>query len=476
MRLTQRLKSKTGRAFLLKNCTKCHGAKLQEGKVRLDKLAAPTQKNLEIWSSVADMVESGEMPPYGEKQPDADSKAKFLKWISQELKRLAKPSPSMRRLNRTEYEYTLHDLLGIDTPLSSYLPEDGKVQGFDNVASGLGISSILLERYLEAADVAFESSIRRIKPLPPKTRRAVLMDAKENIGSVKGNKGGVIESEGAFVDFTPGWPPARIDAAHPIEGGIYRCRIAVWPHDPGEHRTLSVAVFSGPLFGPGKRKFNGMFDVTGTPEKPRIIEFTTRLAEGHSLHILPWVYPEHVTWRDKHEKRPGVAIKWAETHGPLDHSFPSPSQIKLFGKSKTISMKEGWPVYMRHRRGVKSHFVESTDPKADIERIIGEFVPRAFRRPVDSQLKQQFIDFAIMQLNDGNSFEESVRAGVTAVLSSPHFLLLNNRDTADNYTLASRLSYFLWSSMPDEELRQLAAKGQLRDPKVRFEQVERNVG
>jgi len=148
-----------------------------------------------------------------------------------------------------------------------------------------------MERYLEAGDIAFENVIRRIEPLPPVVRRQVLLENKDNISSVKGKKGGVIEKDGAFVDFTPGWPGARVDSAHPIEDGIYRCRVAVWPHDPNDHRTLSVGVFVGPLFGTGKRYFKGMFDVTGTPEKPRIIEFETFMHEGHTIHVLPWIYP-----------------------------------------------------------------------------------------------------------------------------------------------------------------------------------------
>ena len=132
-------------------------------------------------------------------------------------------------MNRNEYENTVHDLLGIDTPLAELLPEDTSVQGFDNVATGLGISSVLLERYLEAADAAFEGAIRRVKPLPPATRRSVLMEEKENIESVAKKKGGVMQHGGAFVDFTPGWPPARIDPAHPIEDGrvsLSRCRFS----------------------------------------------------------------------------------------------------------------------------------------------------------------------------------------------------------------------------------------------------------
>ena len=461
--------------FFRVHCLKCHGAEKQSGELRFDTLPELDRDSVEQWSLIADMLESGDMPPVDAPQPAPASRKQMLAWINSNLARFSQPTPAIRRMNRVEYENTVNDLLGIDISLADLLPEDGKAQGFDNVSTGLGISSILLERYLEAADVAFEATIRRIRPLPPETRRAVLMESKENIGSVKGNKGGVIEDHGAFVDFTPGWPPARVDAAHPIESGIYRCRVAVWPHDPGENRTLTVAIFTGPLFGPGKRHFNGMFDVNGTPDEPRIIEFTTRLQTGHALHILPWIYPEHVTWRDKHEKRPGVAIEWAETYGPLDQEFPSVPQRQLFGELETLSMSEGAPIYMRHRRGVKLHNVESSAPRDDIERIISEFVPRAFRRPVSPELTDDFVQLALARLDQGNTFEQAMRAGVSAVLCSPHFLLLNQEPELDDYAIASRMSYFLWSSMPDAELMQLASEGKLTDPKIRSTQVERMI-
>ena len=460
-------------AFFRAHCVKCHGPEKQKADLRLDTLAAPGSDTRETWAQIAESLRTGDMPPRKQARPDARDRDALVGWIANALAKLERPLPGLRRLNRVEYEHTIHDLLGTDTPLADLLPEDNSVQGFDNVATGLGISSILLERYLEAADAAFEGVIRRVKPLPPANRRVVLMDQKENKSSVKGKKGGVISRDGAFVDFTPGWPPARTDPAHPIEEGVYRCRVAVFPHEPGPERTLSVAVFTGPLFGDGKRHFQGMFDVTGTPENPRIIEFTTRMGELHALHILPWVYPEHVTWRDKHEQRPGVATLWAETYGPLDQAFPSRAQLTLFGKSPTMTMAKGDSVYIRHRRGVRSHHVESSAPREDAERIIRAFAPRAFRRPVEPDLVDQFVRLTWSRLDAGNSFEQAVRAGVTAVLCSPHFLLLNREREVDDYTLASRLSYFLWSSMPDDELLALAAAGRLSDAAVRHAQVER---
>ncbi|QEG39163.1 DUF1592 domain-containing protein [Roseimaritima ulvae] len=465
----------TSQTFFRTYCIDCHGDQTQEADLRLDTLAPPTAETQTTWLTIMEVIDRQDMPPQGEPRPTEAERQQVLSRIAKHLTTVCEPMPALRRMNRIEYEHTVQDLLGIDTPLADLLPEDGSVQGFDNVAGGLHLSAILMERYLEAADAAFDGVIRRIEPLPAETRRAVLMEQKENIEAVKKKKGGVITSQGAFVDFTPGWPPSRIDPAHPIEDGVYRCRIAVWPHHPGPHRTLSAAVFVGPLFGPGKRRFMGMYDVTGTADQPRIIEFTTRMEEAESLHILPWIYPEHVTWRDKEEPRPGIAIAWAETHGPLDQSFPSRSQTQLFGDAPTLSLVPGAGVYMRHRRGVRLHYVDSSAPRQDAERIIREFVPRAFRRPVEDALVDRFVQLTLHRLDEGRTFEQAVRAGVTAVLCSPHFLLLNQQPVVDDYTLASRLSYFLWSSMPDAELLQLAAEGKLRDSDVRHQQVERMI-
>lgn len=458
--------------FFEGHCVKCHGPDKQKGGLRLDNLATPTDANAETWLSILDVIESGDMPPKKEPRPGEQATQQLLSWLDEELIRIAEPIPGLRRMNRAEYEATVHDLFGIDASLAEFLPEDSEVQGFDNVATGLGISSILMERYLEAANAAFDATIRRIKPLPLETRRSVLMEQKENQSSTKKGSGGVKEVAGSFVDPSPRWAAPRMDDARPIEDGVYKCRIAVWPNDPGE-RTLAAGVFVGPMFATGNRRFMGIYDVTGTPEEPRVIEFTTFLAAGETIHVLPWIYPNYVSWIDKNQPAPGVAIVWAETHGPLDQSFPGEAQKRLFGDLKTITMMEGPSVYNRHRRGLRSHFVESSAPREDAERIIREFAPRAFRRPVDDVLVDQFVQLTLSRLDEGATFEQAVRTGVTAVLCSPHFLLINREPKVDDYTIASRLSYFFWSSMPDEELLRLAAEGKLNDPKTRHAQVER---
>lgn len=460
------------KAFFESHCLKCHGPEKQKGDLRLDTLPAPTtEKTAEAWRKVVNAIDSGDMPPKKEPRPAVGDVSLALHNLGLLMAQAPRPV-ALRRLNRVEYENTLHDLLGIDTALADLLPEDGSVQGFDNVSSGLSISPILMERYLEAADVAFESVIRRVKPLPPTARRAVMMENKENIDSVEKKKGGTMEVENSFVKFAPGWPPARLDSAHPTEEGIYRCRVAVWPYQPGE-RTLAVEIFIGPLFGPNKLQPIGVFDVTGTPADPRIIEFTAHLREGEAMHIVPRIYPEHITYRDKNEPRPGIALVWAETYGPLDQEFPSPSQRKLFGDSPTLSSIDGDSLYMRYRKGVKKQVVTSSQPAVDAERIIRDFAPRAFRRPVDKAVVDSFVKLTLDKLGEGRTFEQAVKAGVSAILCSPYFLLVNREPAVDDYTLASRLSYFLWSSMPDDELQKLAAQGKLKDKKTMYAQVER---
>ncbi|MFT5121843.1 MAG: hypothetical protein ACI97B_000468 [Verrucomicrobiales bacterium] len=458
--------------FFDQHCVKCHGPDKQKGEIRLDTLGAPSMEGEagEVWGTVLDMITSGDMPPPKAPQPARFEADQVARQISAGLASSAVRPIALRRLNRSEYEHTVQDLLGIDAPLKDLLPTDSSIQGFDNVADGLSISSILMERYLEAANVAFDHVIRRHPPLPPDTRRAEVMQVKDNIESVKGKKGGVIESAGAMVKFTPGWPGVRVDPAHPIEDGMYRGRVAVWPHDPGD-RTLSVALFVGPLFGPGKRRLMGIYDVTGTPENPRIIEFNTFIQAEHTIHILPWIYPEHVTWRDKDkEARPGVGVSWAEVYGPLDQAFPSEAQQALFGQAESMTMQEGASIWMRHRRGVKRHEVASSLPEEDAERIIRALVPRAFRRPVASSVADPFVALTHARLR---SFEQAVRAGVTSILCAPQFLLLNAEPSVDDYTIASRLSYYLWSSMPDQELLDLAGAGSLKNAEVRVLQVER---
>ena len=146
-------------AFMDRHCYECHDEDLQKGDRRLDDLTAD---DYGVWQTVHDLIETGDMPPHkkGRVRPDPESVAAVLNAIGNEMRKRPQ-TPALRRMNRREYENTLHDLLGIRTPLAEILPEDSSVQGFDNVGDGLSISSELMGSYLEAANAAFDGVIRR---------------------------------------------------------------------------------------------------------------------------------------------------------------------------------------------------------------------------------------------------------------------------------------------------------------------------
>lgn len=464
------------RSFLSTHCIECHGPGTQEAQIRLDELQFPAQENdtTHIWARVVDAVERGEMPPAYQTQPKDAEKQKVIAGIIETVTESIRQPIALRRLNRLEYENTVHDLLGVDVPLADLLPEDGLVQGFDKGADGLSFSSVLMEQYLEAANVAFDAAIRRYPPLPAITRRADIMSIRENIESVEKKRAGIIEVDESLVKFTAAFPPVWVDPACPPEDGTYRCRVAVWPYQPGK-RSLSVAIYIGSLFGNHNLDFVGVFDATGTSKKPRIIEFTRKMSSRDTIHVVPRIWPEHVRWRDTHEKPPGIGISWVETFGPLDQEFPSEATKKLFGEGESIHLKPERPIWVRDRPGLRFHVVESTQPEQDIERILKDFIPKAFRRPVPQAEMQPFIDLALKQFSGDQTFEQSVRAGITSVLCSPQFLLLNIGPSVDNYDIASRMSYFFWSTLPDKELLELAVEGKLRDPSVRRKQAIRMI-
>ncbi len=440
--------------FFRKHCIRCHGPAETKGELRLDSLDADFTKpaTFERWQRILERVQAGEMPPQDEPRPKPDLVTDFAKLLTARLEGIAEERRGsgrvvLRRLNRIEYENSLNDLFNVNTSIKEMLPEDAVAQGFDNVGAALNISPVLIERYLEAVDAVIDAAIKPVHNVESKTERFDLYDSLPTwfiAGVWKQDEGVTLfrNSGDSATDLRQFKAPAP---------GRYRFRISASAHN--SETPLPMAVLLGNFVVSGNpTRHLGYFDAP--PGEPAVIEFEERLlAKNDTIKVtpvaLPFVYLKHETMPDY--PGPGLHIHWMEVEGPFPDAWPTDSYRRVFG---------------------------NVDPRngtlADAEKLLLDLLPKAFRRPVTDSEEQPFAELVASSLESGHSFEVSLRAGIKAVLASPKFLYLREPNGAlDDFALASRLSYFLWSTMPDEELIELARSDKLHEPDVLRSQVER---
>jgi hypothetical protein len=453
------------RAFLNQHCLECHGPEKAKGKFRVDFLPLEFSDRVrrERWLGVLKRIQAGEMPPKGRPRPPAQDSAALTSWIraradaAELARRATEGRVVLRRLNRAEYTNTVRDLLGIDLDLREKLALDGSMDGFDNVGSALHLSSFALERYLEAADAALNVAIAD-RPPPAKTKTRYSLKNQHAV-KIYGNEFYRVLDDDTVVMFisthdTTVW----LSQFYPRDGGYYRFRISASGfQSSGKPVTFSVNSSTVGLVG--------YFDVPA--DKPTVIEFVSRI-EAHkgSIEIAPYGLGKEVTktpGRAAKYKGAGLAVHWVEVEGPLYDSWPPASHRRIFGDRQQVPLKNSDRLE-----------VVSKNPQADAESIIRAFARRALRRPVTEVELKPFLALVRARLEEKDSFEQAVRVGLTAVLSSPRFLFLQEKPgKLDDFALASRLSYFLWSTMPDEELLTLAAQKKLADPETLRRQADR---
>ncbi len=462
------------RDFFSAHCTECHGDEVKKKGLRLDTLPAAFADRAvrEQWGRVHDRMRQGEMPPKKHAQPKPDEVAPVLAWIAARVdaaeaeKRAREGRTVLRRLNRVEYQNTLRDLLGVgDLDLKDLLPPDASAHGFDNVGEALHSSSFLMERYLDAADLALNAAIAN-GPRPAGVKRR--FDLKKDAGLKM--KGDVYRPLDDGVAIFCSWESANVQVClwslrTPLPGR-YRFRLSCHAVQSGG-KPVTFHLKDGSFIDTGDNRTMAYFDV---PENtPTIVEHVERLEAGKTLRLAVdglGVRPHDIskaggveTW-----KGPGLAVQWIEVEGPLMDAWPPAGHRSLFGEMAQAPDPQ--------RRGRVE--IVSQNPVADARRILQAFLPRAFRRAVADAEVGPFLARVEAKLKEGHSFERAVRAGLKAVLISPEFLFLRERPgKLDDFALASRLSYFLWSSMPDDELLALAGKGGLAKSDALRGQVER---
>lgn len=444
-------------AFLRANCIDCHQGADAEGG--LDLASFPTDLNeaetLRRWVLVHDRLQTGEMPPKDSPQPQPAEKLKALQVLSAALNAAdrARSDVVLCRLNANEYQNTIRDLFDVQVSVKELLPQDNPTAGFDNVGEGLAVSPEATAAYLRAADVALDAVFG--PPTKPKfiKHETNLLDQKTHDGKPQlASKIGSMfrKTDDGLVIFQSGYCPTNLVnfARLRAPAGTYRGTMKVRAIQSDKPVTLRI--YGGDVIvGRRERHLVGYFDVP--PGKWTTIEFTDQLVEDGGT-FQPKCYGTKDTRKNADTyPEPGIEIGDITIEGPLEE-WPPRSRKKLLG---------------------------NVDPAKgtldDAQTILVKLLPRAFRRATEPEELKPYLGLVESALAAGRTFEEALRLGLKAILCSPEFLYLEEpgRDTVSPYALASRLSYFLWSSMPDEELLALALQGKLLDSAILRAQTER---
>lgn len=436
---------------------------------------------------------------------------------------------TQRRLNRYEYENTLRDLLHLPwLQVRDALPEDGEAHRFNKVGDVLDMSHVQMARYLSAADTALRQALAPQSERPATTvRRFYTRDQRSWTGPMKFSEFNTAPERATFpVLGFAGQPEVRADKApitvgtnDPVQRELEGMGVVASAYEPIEPKWNE---FRAPVAGRYKLRFNaysvwvgpgpsnrwyipnlddisrgrrnepvsitaetpprllrhlGDFDVT--PE-PQVHELDVHLLAGEMIRPdagrLFRSRPGPARWQNplaEPDGQPGVVFRWLEVEGPLGDTWPPAGHQLLFGDLPTVDRARPAPGPddpARRRRFTPPPGVEvmPRDPDADAARLIQHFLQAAYRRPVDTTAElQRFLPVYQAARARGNDFTDAVLAAYTAVLCSPEFLVLREQPgPLDDHALAARLSYFLWNSRPDAELRQRADRGELRRPEV----------
>jgi hypothetical protein len=460
------------RPFLARYCKECHGPQKPKGKFQVDLLTADfaDRANRERWETLARRVQAREMPPEAKPRPSEEESRALCEWIALKTKaaddrrQKIEGRVALRRLNRVEYENTIRDLLAIDAELQDFLPPDSSANGFDNNSEAQHVSSFLMERYLDAANAALDLAIANLPQ--PKLLKLRLSCKEERL--VKNNEERVnrLLDDGVVFFCSSPWQALTLAQFYPPDRGRYRFRISAYGFQSAA-RPVAFCLEAGPMLMGTKNHLVGYFDAP--PEKAAVIEIVDHLEARGTIRILPYgLAPSQVVHKigaDAYDG-PGLAIEWIDVEGPLHDQWPPESHRRIFGDLvQAPALTSNRPERVE---------VVSDDPEHDGERILREFARRAFRHPVTNEDVKPFTALFKARLAERSTFEQAIRVGLAAVLVSPQFLYLREGPgRLDDFALASRLSYFLWSTMPDDELYRAAERRELSLPEALHRQVER---
>jgi hypothetical protein len=463
--------------FLDTHCMDCHDAEIKKGG--LDLAAVSTDGKdasaLKKWVRVFDRVAAGEMPPAKKKkQPTQDEVQDFMAALGGDLvaKSKAHKGTVLRRLNRREYQNTLEDLLGVKLNVIDMLPEDGRAAGFENIGEALSISGIQMQRYMEAAELAINAALFADQK-PERTTQSATLESDRNKEAI--GKHWLKREDGAIVVFNEGgFPSTVIPNLRAKTSGTYKVRVTGYGYQIEEPVVFALIT--------GSFNFRNADNITHSYHelpagKPGTVEITLHLDAGKGL----WISPQGLNGPDGHSpvkdgpdkySGEGLALMKVELEGPFITEWPPRGQKRLLGDAKLRELAPENP-WMKGKAGYKPSFTaDSADPAADARKLLPAFASTAFRRTVTAEEAEPYVKLFEAEFAEGKDFLIAMRAAAVAMLCSPDFLFLKEpAGKLNDLQLATRLSYFLTRSTPDEAL--LTAK--LSQTDVLCQQTERLV-
>jgi Protein of unknown function (DUF1592)/Protein of unknown function (DUF1588)/Protein of unknown function (DUF1587)/Protein of unknown function (DUF1595)/Protein of unknown function (DUF1585)/Planctomycete cytochrome C len=512
------------RVYADKYCVPCHGPQKPASGLRLDNIsfdfASAVQK--QRWAEVVRALNLHQMPPATAPQPPGNASAVEAEWIESKLGKAEAARRDthtvLRRLNRAEYNNTIRDLFGLDVHPADKFPEDGAAGGFDNNGTALTVSPMHLEMYYNAARQVLDLALPQ-GPAPQQIkwhfepeentlggdRYRVKRDGQSillNCGNNPIENGFTVihhDSWDKGIDFRTFTVPAegdyiiRFRAASRVPGRdavvqsaekILKKRFDSQMAENSKGEKYYRDALNNDLehfkthrmysYGPPRVKVT--LNLAGAPillterdvdapvTAPAIYEVKSHFTQQEAGVELHYAYEiphtlENFWFQGRDEfARPELLIDWVEVEGPITPQWPPASYRAILGSDPLPTTPE--------------------QEKVAARRILTKFLPRAYRRPVSpAEVDSKLALFSKFRA-DKPDFIEAIKVPLAAALTSPDFLFLTepaveNGGTLGTYPLASRLSYFLWSSMPDEELMRHAASGDLKKPEVLIKQADR---
>ena len=463
--------------YFLKQCVRCHGPEKQNGDFRIDELSRDVGvKDVPQWAEVMERISSGEMPP--EREPDrptATESAAVVEWLAARLQegeaeRLARRDRvSYRRLTREEYVNTIRDLIGVqyDAADPGGLLEDPEWNGFERIGSVLTTSASHIEKYMTAAETVLAEAYpdQPIEYLEATTPAATVREDHPHYGRLK--VAGLLDRV-RYELVTSG---EQFRGSNPYRNGVK------FP-GPGVYEISYTVSGLTPKNGPPPRiqvyeyKLDRVLfehDVTAPENAPTTLRFRTHFPDirSPSIHVLNTTGPPRHPRSTAHSRIPFVStrhprapwqVKITDQDGNARHPVLIIDSITMRGPIVTADEQRRRDEYM------------PTEQTLEAARVgLGRMAKRAFRRPLYPGELDVYVDVVRGELDNGAEFKAAVQAGMIAILCSKSFLYLAEGDeTADrpmlnDWELASRLSYLLWSTMPDDELFVAAEAGRLSD-------------